>query len=70
MAKQPEPKRGRPPISGDLGAGKKTPIRNLRVPDDEWGEWQQAAERSEMSLSAWLRKLANAAAKRIMGKGK
>lgn len=36
-----------------------TPIRNLRVPDDEWQAWKQAA--GEQGITGWIRSLASAA---------
>lgn len=32
-----------------------TPIRNLRVPDDEWSRWKTEATKAGMSLTAWVR---------------
>lgn len=65
--KQDKP--GRPPVSEGLGPQEKTPIHNLRVSDAEWGRWKAAADSLGLSLSAWLRDLANKAAKRLL-KGK
>lgn len=52
-------KRGRKPANG------KTPLRSIRVADDEWAIWQAKAEeagfvhRGKPDVSAWLRSLAN-----------
>lgn len=42
----------------------KDPARSIRVPNDEWDQWKRVAESKGISLSKWLRKLANAAARR------
>ena len=54
-------------VRRSLSGGGKTPKRYLRVPDEEWLRWLQAAEASGKSASAWLRDLANKAAKRTLG---
>jgi hypothetical protein len=32
-----------------------TPIRGLRVPDDEWARWQAEADGAGVSVTAWVR---------------
>jgi len=57
MAKKVEKKskRGRPVTTG------KTPMRSMRVPDDEWDAWRAAA--GDGPLGAWIRAVCNAAAR-------
>lgn len=38
--------------------------RNFRVSDEEWEAWMETARADGLSLSAWLRKLANREHKR------
>ena len=59
-------KRGRRALTAGLDRGDKTPIHNLRVPNDEWATWQLAAKPE--ALSVWLRRLANRAARRVLKK--
>lgn len=47
-----KPTRGRPITTGS------TPIRSIRVPDDEWRQWQIKAARRNRSITQWLRDLA------------
>lgn len=37
----------------------RTPLRTLRVADDEWAAWTKAAEKTGLSVSAWLREAAS-----------
>lgn len=37
----------------------KDPMRSLRVPDAEWEAWRAKAQGEGLSLTAWLRKVAN-----------
>lgn len=37
----------------------KDPLRSLRVPNEEWERWKQAAARKGLTLSMWLRDIAN-----------
>ena len=41
----------------------KDPLRSLRVPDYEWGQWKKAAAQKGLTLSMWLREIANRNAK-------
>lgn len=50
-----KPTRGRPVTTGS------TPPRSIRVPDDEWQQWQAKAARAGQSLTQWLRDLARKA---------
>lgn len=34
-------------------------MRSLRVPDEEWELWKRKADKAGLSLSMWLRNLAN-----------
>lgn len=51
MAKKVEKnsKRGRPVTTGT------TPMRSIRVPEDEWQAWATAAEADGQALGAWIR---------------
>jgi hypothetical protein len=57
MAKKKKPKKPGPPKTKG-----KDPARSLRVPEEEREAWQLAAKKSGLSLSMWLRGLANRAA--------
>jgi hypothetical protein len=39
-------------------------MRSIRVPDDEWTQWQAIADSKGMALIAWMRDTLNRAAKR------
>ena len=52
---------GRPPLDP---ADAKTELFQLRLKASERGEYQQAAERAEMTLSAWIRDRLTRAARR------
>jgi hypothetical protein len=58
MAARKKPKLGRP-----VTKGYKDPMRSLRVPDEEWERWQNAATAKGLSISMWLRRIANRNAK-------
>lgn len=45
-------KRGRPKTTG------KTPLRSIRVSDTEWAAWRAKAESQNLTITEWLRKLA------------
>jgi predicted DNA binding CopG/RHH family protein len=53
MGKRKGKKPGPPPSKG------KDPVRSLRVPDAEWEAWKKKAAKAGLSLSMWLRRLAN-----------
>lgn len=36
-----------------------TPIRGLRVPDDEWASWQRQAEKDGISVTEFIRRRVN-----------
>lgn len=55
------------PVGRPKTKGRDTP-RSIRVPDDEWIAWQNAAEREELTLSMWLRNIANRCAARSSAK--
>jgi hypothetical protein len=57
---------GRPPLDP---AEAKTELFQLRLTALERGEYQQAAERAEMTLSAWIRDRLTRAAKREAKQG-
>jgi predicted HicB family RNase H-like nuclease len=50
---------GRYSIAG--GRNGKTPMRSIRVPDEDWTAWQTAAKRAGLSVSEWIRQQLNAA---------
>ena len=35
--------------------GKQTPPRSLRVPDDEWTAWHEAAKAADVTLTDYIR---------------
>lgn len=37
----------------------KDPLRSLRVPDEEWERWKRAASKKKLTLSMWIREIAN-----------
>jgi hypothetical protein len=49
---------GRTPLQG-RGAGS-TPMRSIRVPDEDWHAWQAAAAAAGLSVSEWIRRTLNA----------
>lgn len=53
--------RGRPPKPADERAEERI---ELRLPPADKAAWQEAAERAEQPLSAWIRDRLNRAAKR------
>ncbi len=55
----PRPADRRPPVPD----AEKQKLRRVRVSDDEWEAWQRVAGGN---VSAWLRELANKAAKRLL----
>lgn len=38
-------------------------MRSIRVPDEEWKTWKERAAKKGLSLTAWLRMVANRNAK-------
>jgi L-rhamnose isomerase len=44
--------------------GKVTPPRSLRVPDDEWKAWHEAAKAADVTLTDYIRDTVNAKVKR------
>lgn len=64
MTKKPG-KRGRPAIASGLAKNEKTPIRNLRIPDNEWGRWLEVAKAKKMPLSEIIRRVVSRAMKRM-----
>lgn len=66
MADHSTTKSGRRPIDPNLRPGEATPGRTLRVPDDDWARWQRAADIEGVTLSGWLRQLANKAAHKTL----
>jgi hypothetical protein len=60
---KPKKKKPGPP----KGKGK-DPMHSLRVPNEEWEHWQTVAESEGLSLTAWMRKILNRAAKRATNK--
>ena len=53
--------RGRPPKPADEKAEERL---ELRIASADKAEWQEAADRAEVKLSAWIRDRLNKAAKR------
>lgn len=56
--KKTSAKIGRPPTTGGIK------MRSIRVPDDEWNEWIDAADKQNRALGQWIRDMLNRAAKR------
>lgn len=50
---------GRPPVG---------PMLSFRAPADDQAAWQQAADVSEVTLSAWMRRALNAQARRDLAR--
>jgi hypothetical protein len=42
----------------------KQPHRSIRASDEDWNNWQTAAEHNGQSLAAWMRDILNRAARR------
>jgi hypothetical protein len=47
-----KPNRGRPVTTGT------TPLRSIRVPDEEWHAWQKQAAKLGTTVTEWIRNLA------------
>jgi hypothetical protein len=48
----------------------KTPMRGIRVPDDQWRRWEDAATAKGQTISDYLRELADREADRRLGKSR
>ena len=60
MNTQPAKKaRGRP-------ATGKTPQHQFRCPDEEWAQFERAAALEDITVAAWLRKVALQASKKVL----
>lgn len=66
MAKKSEitesPRIGRPPLPD----GQRLKPRSIGVSDQEWQRWHDAAAAESLSLSEWLRGLANRRAGKVL----
>lgn len=51
-------------------SGRKHPGRSIRVPDEDWEKWRAVANQLDLTLSQWLRQVANRAASQHNQKGK
>lgn len=54
-------KTSKKPIGRPVTKGDRDKIRSIRVPDDEWEAWREAAKGT--TIAKWLRALANRAAR-------
>lgn len=55
-------------IISDVPNQPKTPLRSLRVSEQEWESWKWAAEKEGMTLADFVRDAANNRVKRVIRK--